>query len=1140
MAALASLGIGSGLDLNGIITKLMAVEGQPLTVLTQKEAAFQAKLSAYGSLKGVISSFQTSVSALNNQSNFKAYTATPSDSTVLTASASRISTPGSSSITVTQLAQSQTLLTSPIASTTAAIAAAGTSTTLTFQFGTISGSLTSPTSGIYAAGATFTQNAAQSTGTITISNTNNSLQGIRDSINAANMGVTASIVNNGNTSSPYNLVLTSKDTGLANSMKITVGGAADVSIANLLAYNPTSTQNLTQSTAAQNAALTVNGVPISSTSNAVTGAMTGTTLNLIKTGSTNLSVSRDTATVTASVQSLVKAYNEANTTLKDYTRYDPATKKGGILLGDSAALSIQSRIRSTLTAAITGLGSSSLTTLTQIGISFKKDGTLALDNAKLTTALSNSYGDMASLFTAVGKPTDTLVSYISSTTASNELLPNKGATVGSDQGTQSVQTGSIAAGLTITGSNDEFNIAIDGGSPVSITLAQQIYASDSALATEAQTKINAALVAAGQSSKSVSVSASSGIISITSNIFGSYSAVSVTAQGSDTGNTNLLGSTPVSSTAATIATSVNDTLAVTLDGISADVTLAAGTYTPSTLTGAVQSAINSTPAFAALGKSVTVSQNQGVLTITSNQPGASSAVKITGGNAKINLLGAAPTTTATATQVSGTQPGSYNLTVSTLPTQGKTVGSDKSTQSLLTGSTAAILAVGDSNNEFNIAIDGGSPVSVTLNSGTYAASALATEVQTQINAALLAVPSTKSVSVSASSGIISITSNTFGSTSSVSVTTKGGDTGNIDLLGSSPVSSTIATINQSLQTGATAAGLTITFGSNDNFNVSVDNGAAVSVTLTAGSYTATSLAAHIQTQINAALTAGGQSTKSVSVATDSSGKVSITSNTLGGRSSISLTAAGANTGLTNLMGSPISSTSTTVPLEVTLGDTTATVTLAAGSYTASALAAQIQSAINGTPAFSAAGKTVNVTQLSDRLTITSDSYGSTSTVSLTTGPIATNLFGTSTKTSGVDAVGTINGVAAIGSGQFLTGATGNASEGLKVQIIGGLTGARGKVDYSQGYAYTLNKVLGDFLNTTGSIANRTNGINKSITEIGHQRETINRRLISTEALYRKQFSSLDMLVSQMKTTGDSLASMLQGLPSSSNTQSSKN
>jgi flagellar hook-associated protein 2 len=216
------------------------------------------------------------------------------------------------------------------------------------------------------------------------------------------------------------------------------------------------------------------------------------------------------------------------------------------------------------------------------------------------------------------------------------------------------------------------------------------------------------------------------------------------------------------------------------------------------------------------------------------------------------------------------------------------------------------------------------------------------------------------------------------------------------------------------------------------------------------------------------------------------------------------------------------------------------VILAAGSYTASELAAQIQSSVNGTAAFSAAGKTVYVSQSSDRLTITSDSYGSTSTVSLTAGPTAMNLFGTQTKTSGIDASGTINGVAAIGSGQFLTGARGNASEGLKVQVVGGLTGARGSIDYSQGYAYTLNKLLNNFLNTAGSIASRTDGINKSISDINHQRETINRRLTTTEALYRKQFTALDTLTSQMKTTSDSLTSMLNGLPSSSNTQSSKN
>ena len=494
----------------------------------------------------------------------------------------------------------------------------------------------------------------------------------------------------------------------------------------------------------------------------------------------------------------------------------------------------------------------------------------------------------------------------------------------------------------------------------------------------------------------------------------------------------LLGSTPVSSTAATITASTNDTLAVTLDGVSTTVTIAAGTYTASALAGAVQTAINSASAFATLGKSVTVSQALDVLTITSNQLGASSAVSVTGGTAKTNLLGAAPTTTTTVGQVYGTQPGSYALTVSTLPTQGKSVGSDKSTQAV--------------------------------------------------------------------------------------------------------------------QTGSAAANLSITTGANDQFNVAVDGGAAVLVTLTQGLpyASATALATEVQTRINAALTAAGQATKSVSVAADATGKISITSNAFGATSAVSVTAQGINTGNTDLLGvAPASSTIATITagvndtLALTLGDTTATVTLTAGSYTASALATQIQSAINGTSAFITAGKTVSVTQALDVLTITATSYGSTSTASMTATTARTNLFGTPTATTGVDAAGTINGAAALGSGQFLTGVTGNAAEGLKVQIIGGLTGARGTVDYSQGYAYSLNKLLGNFLASAGSIASRTDGINKSITDIDLQRKTISRRLAATEALYRKQFSGLDTLVANMNTTSNSLSSMLASLPSSSNTQSSR-
>ena len=1026
MANLAAPGIGSGLDVNGILTKLMAAESQPLTVLAKKEAAFQAKLSAYGSLKGTISSFQSAVSALNNQSKFKTYNATPSDSSVLTASASSIATPGSYAITVGQLAQAQTLLTSAKTTTTAAIAAAGTSTTLTFQFGAISGGIL--TNGVYA-GATFTQNATQATGTVTITNANNSLQGIRDSINAANIGVTASIVNNGNATTPYNLVLTANDAGLASSMKITVGGGADASISSLLAYDPAAAQSLTQSAVAQNATLTANGVAISSASNAVTGAVTGATLNLAKIGTTNLSVTRDTASVSASVQALVKAYNDTTTTLKGFMSYDATTKKGGILLGDSATQSIQSRIRSTLTAALTGLGSSSLTTLSQIGVSFQKDGTLTLDNTKLQAALTTSFGDMARLFAAVGKPTDNLVTYISSTAASTTALPSLGATVGSNKGTQAVQTGSAAANLTITaggGGNDNFNVAVDGGVAVSVTLTPGApYVSATALATEVQTQINAALTLAGQGTKSVSVAADgSGKISITSNAFGSTSGVSVTA-GSNTGNTDLLSVAPVSSTVATITAGVNDTLALTLDGVSTSVTLTAGTYTASELAGAIQSAINSAPAFSTLGKSVTVSQTLDVLTITSNQPGASSAVSVTGGTAKTNLLGAVPTTSTTVGQVNGTRPGSYALTVTTLATQGNSVGSNKGTQAVQTGSAAANLTI-------------------------------------------------------------------------------------------------------------TAGG-----GGNDNFNVAVDGGVAVSVTLTPGApyVSATALATEVQTQINAALTLAGQGTKSVSVAADGSGKISITSNAFGSTSGVSVTA-GSNTGNTDLLSvAPVSSTVATITagvndtLALTLDDVSTTVTLAAGSYTATTLVAQIQSAINGTSTFVTAGKTVNVSQAADVFTITSDNYGSNSIVSLTGGTAMTKLFGAlPTTTTGVDAAGTINGVAALGSGQFLTGVTGDAAEGLKVQIIGGLTGARGTVDYSQGYAYSLNKLLDNFLASAGSIATRTDGINKSITDIAHQREVLNRRLAITEENYRKQFTSLDMLISKLNNTSNSLTSMLGNLP----------
>lgn len=671
---ISSPGIGSGLDVNGIVSKLMAIEQQPLTLLDSKEAKYQAQLSAYGTLKGAMSSFQNAIQALNDVTKFQSVKATPADTTVLSASATSQAVANTYNVNITQLAQSQSLITAGQASTSTAIGT-GATTTLTFQFGTISGGTLS--NGVYS-GAGFSQDGTASSGSVTINSTNNSLQGIRDAINAAGIGVNASIINDGTTN---RLVLTSTASGVNRSMKISVSG--DSTLANLLNYDPTQAagsptgQNLTQTAAAQSAALTVNGVAITSTSNTVSGAIGGVSLNLAKVGSTTVSIARDTSSAASAINDFVNGYNALNKTISTLTAYDPTTKTGGTLLGDFAVTSMQASIRKMMGASLTGV-SGNYTALSQVGIAFQKDGTLSLDSTKLQAALSSNPNDVAALFSAFTKTTDSLVSYSASKTS--------------------------------------------------------------------------------------------------------------------------------------------------------------------------------------------------------------------------------------------TVPGTYNVNVSQLATQGSAKGS-----------------------------------------------------------------------------------------------------ANI------------------------SAGVTITQGVNDS-------------------------------------------------------------------------------------------------LAVTLDGTNATVTLAAGTYTAQQLANLVQAAINGNSSFSQAGDSVAATVSGTNLLLTSNRYGSASNVSITGGTAQAAVTGTTTNTAGLDVAGTIGGAAATGSGQYLTGA-GSGAIGLKLQITGGATGSRGTVTYSQGYAFQLNNLLTNFLSTTGTIAGKTDGINRSIKDIDNQRTTLNARLATIEQQYRAQFTSLDTLMSQMTSTSNFLTQQLASLPSA--TSSSK-
>ena len=546
--AISAAGVGSNLDVNGIVSQLMAVEQQPLTLMQKTEAAYKAKLSAYGTLKGALSSLQSAMQGLADGTKFQAVTTSVADTSVLTATANGTNgkaVPGSYSVEVGQLAQQQKIRSEGFASTSSVVG----SGTLTIEFGSYD-----------SAGNTFTLNGAKAAQTVTIDPTSNTLSGVRDAINAANIGVSATIINDGTSN---RLVLTSKDTGAANSIKISAsdddGLNLDAAGLSRLAFDPTASagsgKNLTQVQAAQDAKFKIDGIDISKSSNTVTDAIEGVTLNLLKINAgspTTLGVSHDSAGITAAINTFVTSYNNINQTLSDLSSYNAAAKTGGVLQGDSAALSIQARIRSTLSAAVGNMGGTGtgLSSLSQIGVSFQKDGSLALDSTKLQKALDNNFDDIAGLFAAGAKPSDSLISYGSAT---SKTVAGNYAVAITQLAAQGSLTGSQAVGLTITaGVNDQLNVLIDGVA-ASVTLGVGTYASADALAAEVQTRLNGAASQIG-AGNSVAVSQSGGILNITSSRYGSASGVTITG---GSGAADLMGMTPVARAGVDVAGTIN-------------------------------------------------------------------------------------------------------------------------------------------------------------------------------------------------------------------------------------------------------------------------------------------------------------------------------------------------------------------------------------------------------------------------------------------------------------------------------------------------------------------------------------------------------------------------------------------------------
>ena len=492
--AITSPGIGSGLDVNGIVSQLMSIERQPLNKLDTKEASYQATISALGALKGSLSSLQSAAATLTKATTFAgSYKASSSNSEALTATSSKGVGTGSYNVNVTQLAQSQKLRT---AGTYASPSAALGSGTITIQFGTGTLHPTNPDT----QPGTFSLNANKATATITIDPAKNTLQDVRDAINAAKAGVTASIVNDG---SGYRLAISSNDTGTTNGLKITVANDADSDPLNgaglsALAYDTTAnTRSMKVSQDAKDAKLTIDGIDIVKQSNTISDAVDGLSLTLLKEGvSSTVSVSFDKSGITSSIQAFAKAYNETNKQLRDLTAYDAETKKSGPLQGDAVARSIQSQLRSVLGGNLAH-APGGLTNLSQVGISFDRNGAMTVDTAKLNAAINDPTKDVGTLFTGIAKTTD---ARISATTTSSKVLTGSFGINISQLATQGSSVSKLLSKVITdagVGRNDLFGVRIDGIS-ATVTLAANTYTGD-ALAAEIQSKLNgvAALKNAG-------------------------------------------------------------------------------------------------------------------------------------------------------------------------------------------------------------------------------------------------------------------------------------------------------------------------------------------------------------------------------------------------------------------------------------------------------------------------------------------------------------------------------------------------------------------------------------------------------------------------------------------------------------------
>ncbi|MBS0151733.1 MAG: flagellar filament capping protein FliD [Nitrospira sp.] len=392
-------GLGNGLDFGQVVDQLVKVAQQPVDRLTQKQSDLRTKFTDLTTLSTKVAALQSAAEALRLPTSFDRTAVSVSDSTVLSASASSTASAGTYSIRVTQLAQSHQIVSKAakaVISATADIVSGG-SATFTFKVG--SGANQTVTLG--------------TTGTLT---------DLRDQINNLGAGVTASVINAGTDVAPsYRLALSANSSGSANAISIVADGT------DLDLLNGSGTGGIDTLAAAQNAQIQIGDqaltpLTIERSSNTVSDAIPGVVLALTKTtgtGTVQVSFSQDVNAVKTNITNLAAAYNDVVKYVNERTTYDVSTKKGGDFFDESSVKTVLSRLRTALSSTPSGV--TNYSSLGQIGFKTERDGTITVDDAQLSTALSANYAGVKALITNQGAATGLAQSVSSAVDALNDV-----------------------------------------------------------------------------------------------------------------------------------------------------------------------------------------------------------------------------------------------------------------------------------------------------------------------------------------------------------------------------------------------------------------------------------------------------------------------------------------------------------------------------------------------------------------------------------------------------------------------------------------------------------------------------------------------------------------------------------------------